>query len=370
MQRPCNDLQRPWALLDTSQLADFIATLPNELAILILAFVEDIQTVACVSKTWYSLSMDNAVWHAQYIRRFGLSRTQKERYYIPRNWHSLFQQRLRLNDNWYNGYVEAKYFTGHQDSVYCIQYDSKKIVSGSRDRSIKFWDVKTRECFRTLTGHNGSVLCLQYDDRYIISGSSDFTAVIWDMETGERRHTLEGHTHPVLDIRFNQTVAATCSKDFMIKIWHLETGNLLRTLEGHRGAVNAIDMHEHLLFIGHTRGLACVQFDGNIVISGSNDRSIRVWDAHTGESRLTLLAHTDLVRTLCFDTQHLVSGSYDQSIKVWDMKRGELMLDLKDAHQSWVFHVQIDPTKIISASQDRKIIVWDFTNGEDMDDFL
>jgi F-box and WD-40 domain protein 1/11 len=45
------------------------------------------------------------------------------------------------------------------------------------------------------------------------------------------------------------------------------------------------------------------------------------------------------------------------------MKTGEMLFDVKDAHNSWVFHLQIDKCKIISGSQDRKIMVWDFSKG-------
>jgi hypothetical protein len=52
------------------------------------------------------------------------------------------------------------------------------------------------------------------------------------------------------------------------------------------------------------------------------------------------------------------------------MKTGELLLDFKDAHLSWVFHIQMDCAKIVSSSQDRKIIVWDFSGGIDVEQFM
>ncbi len=58
---------------------------------------------------------------------------------------------------------------------YCLQCDDNKIVAGSKDSTIKFWDRSTLECTRVLRGHSGSVLCLQYDDKVLITGSSDST---------------------------------------------------------------------------------------------------------------------------------------------------------------------------------------------------
>lgn len=71
----------------------------------------------------------------------------------------------------YSGAVNAVYLEGHLDAVYCIQFDSTKIISGSRDRTIKIWDLATNACTHTLEGHSGSVLCLQFNEKYIVSGS-------------------------------------------------------------------------------------------------------------------------------------------------------------------------------------------------------
>ncbi|KAI9199557.1 WD40-repeat-containing domain protein [Polychytrium aggregatum] len=310
----------------------------------------------------------------------------------PRDWKYLHRQRLLLETNWRTGKIRQKKLEGHSDSVYCIQFDRNYIISGSRDRTVRFWDIKKAKCVRTLHGHDGSVLCLQYDSRYIVTGSSDHSIIIWEFPTGKLLKRLSGHTLPVLDVRFNSEVIVSCSKDHLIKVWDLHTGALLRVLEGHVAAVNAIHLFGNLLasasgdaivklwdvntgkllrdFREHARGLACVHFDGRYIASGSNDKSIKIWNAHTGQLIRTLSKHTDLVRTLCFDQDRIVSGSYDQSIKVWDFKTGHILVDLKDVHSSWVFHVQMDNTKIVSASQDKSICILDFTEGVDAIDEL
>lgn len=135
-------------------------------------------------------------------------------------------------------------------SVYCLEFDSSRIITGSRDRSIKVWSLKTGRCLATFRGHSGSVLCLKFDkdwdldsnnsiftpgsrgsSRYgrewrkglMVSGSSDCTVCVWDMYTcpmevedeegnlvqemtvlAEVRGVLTGHTGGVLDIRIDQ----------------------------------------------------------------------------------------------------------------------------------------------------------------------
>jgi len=379
----------------------FINILPYELSINVLLQIDDIYTInriSQVSHKWNELANDNIVWHNLYVKRWGELPNPVIRHKIH-NYKYLYKQRLRLNKNWTTLEVEPKVIVGHEDSVYCVQFDKNIIVSGSRDKSIKFWNIKTLECIKELRHHQGSVLCLQYDDKIVVSGSSDSTLIIWDFKTGNVLRILSGkngHTAPVLDVRFNKEVIVSCSKDSTIKIWDLETGALRKTLNGHRAAVNAIHIHGDEVvsasgdcsiklwniktgecireFIGHFRGLACVQYNGEIIASGSNDHTIKIWNAKTGQLIRTLggeQGHTDLVRTLAFDNERIVSGSYDQTIKIWDIKTGKLLKDFKNAHGSWVFNVQIDASKIVSASQDRKIAIWDFTGDvENVDTFL
>lgn len=258
--------------------------------------INDVKTVrllGLVSKRWHELSHDKEVWKSLYLTKWG-THTPRPTYLKllkqQRPWTSLYENRVLLEKNWKGGEVSARYINGHIDSVYCIQFDKDRILSGSRDRTIKSWDVHTGECMRTLEGHAGSVLCLQYDSRYIVTGSSDASIIIWDFETGKKLRTLRGHASPVLDVRFDEKeqIIVSCSKDCTIKVWNIVTGRLLRTLIGHHAAVNAVHLHENLVvsasgdcyvklwdvntgkclrdFTGHTRGLACVQFDGKTIM--------------------------------------------------------------------------------------------------------
>ncbi|KAG2176980.1 hypothetical protein INT43_007634 [Umbelopsis isabellina] len=281
------------------------------------------------------------------------------------NWKHLYQQRYLLEQRWSTGNYKLREISSgasrqdaHTAGIYCIQFDDQKIVSGSRDHTIKIWDIGTGACIRTLWQHTQSVLCLQYDDRYIISGSSDNTIKQWDINTGELIRSLNGHTESVLNLRFNEKYIVSCSKDRTVRVWDVNTGALVRRLIGHRAAVNACQFNDNLVvsasgdrtiklwdietgeclrtFDSHSRGIACVQFDGHIIVSGSSDQTIKVWDAASGECLQTLTGHSSLVRTVQFDSKadRIVSGSYDESIKIWSMKRGQQLLTLRDQLQS------------------------------------
>jgi F-box and WD-40 domain protein 1/11 len=211
---------------------DFISLLPTELSIQIFKYVDSIQMfklIPLVSSRWHKISQDNDVWRSLFVQRWGRPKNQIKAF-IEKDWKALYKSRLELNENWSKGNVSTTCLSGHLDSVYCIQYDDSILLSGSRDQTIKFWSLKTKECFRTLTGHRGSVLCLQYNSKYIITGSSDSTIIVWDYETGSILQRLSGHSLPVLDVRFDGNIIASCSKDSLIKIWDLYTGNLIRYL--------------------------------------------------------------------------------------------------------------------------------------------
>ncbi|BGP36382.1 hypothetical protein JCM10450v2_000282 [Rhodotorula kratochvilovae] len=318
------------------------------------------------------------------------------------DWRRLFRDRWLLERRWETGKPSWSWFEGHADSVYCVQFDERKIVSGSRDQTIRIWDVASGTTTATLRGHEGSVLCLQYDDEVLISGSSDSRVVVWDLvgdeAAGRKRYevvrTLVGHSMGVLDLCFDDKWIVSCSKDTTTRVWNRQTGELYRTLAGHRGPVNAVQLHgDRVLtasgdalmklwdvhtgatlrtFTGHSRGLACVHWapSGKEFVSSSNDKTIKLWNADTGECVRTFTGHTDLVRGLAWDekSRRIVSGGYDRTTRVWDAETGEELHKFR-SHSSLVFDVAFSASAIVSVSHDRRILLMDFGAGLDVSKF-
>jgi F-box and WD-40 domain protein 1/11 len=104
----------------------------------------------------------------------------------------------------------------------------------------------------------------------------------------------------------------SASGDGKMILWDIESGERLRTFEG------------------HDRGLACIEFKDDLIVSGSNDCKIKVWSASTGDCLRTLVGHDALVRALSFDPRNgrLVSASYDRSVKLWDLGTGESFISV------------------------------------------
>ena len=100
------------------------------------------------------------------------------------------------------------------------------------------------------------------------------------------------------------------------------------------------------VFEGHTGGVNSVAFswDSKHIVSGSWDKTIRVWDAETGEVVVgPLKGHTAMVTSVAFsqDSKHIVSGSRDQTIRVWDAETGEFAVEPLKAHNDSLSFVAV-----------------------------
>jgi len=165
-------------------------------------------------------------------------------------------------------------------------------------------------------------------------------------------HTLNGHTDQVFSVAFNDdgTKVVSGSEDKTIKVWNVATGEMEQTLNGHTATVCSVAFND----------------DGTKVVSGSEDNTIKVWNVATGEMEQTLNGHTDQVFSVAFnDGTKVVSGSLDNTIKVWNVAKGEMEQTL-NGHTYGVMSVAFndDGTKVVSGSNDKTIKIWNVSTGE------
>lgn len=78
---------------------------------------------------------------------------------------------------------------------------SCRVVSGSRDATLRVWDVESGQCLHVLVGHLAAVRCVQYDGRLVVSGAYDYMVKVWNPEREECLHTLQGHTNRVYSLQ-------------------------------------------------------------------------------------------------------------------------------------------------------------------------
>ncbi|KAI5888472.1 WD40 repeat-like protein [Schizophyllum commune H4-8] len=124
---------------------------------------------------------------------------------------------------------------GHRDSVYSVRFtpDGRGLISGSLDKTLKYWDItpvtsagKHREmvhCTMSFAGHKDYVLSVAVspDGQWVVSGSKDRSVTFWDSRTATMQCMLQGHKNSVISIDLNQTaqMLATGSGDSQARIW-------------------------------------------------------------------------------------------------------------------------------------------------------
>ena len=105
---------------------------------------------------------------------------------------------------------------------------------------------------------------------------------------------------------------------------------------------------------GHTNSVYSVFVKDNLIISGSWDHTIRIWDMNSWECLKVLEGHTDLIRTVFVKDNLIISGSWDHTIRIWDINTGDC-LKVLEGHTNWIRTVFIKDNLIISGSDDNTI---------------
>lgn len=291
------------------------------------------------------------------------------------NWQYLYKHKKRLEDNW-----NAGQFTNfqlphpnhpeeaHTECVYTIQYSGRYLVSGSRDKTVRIWNLDSlRLVLPPLVGHSASVLCLQFDERpgqdIVISAGSDCNVILWRFSTGRMIRKLEkAHNEPVLNLRFDDQYLVTCSKDKTIKvwtrkeIWPTDDAYPSSTTSGARFPSYIINMqhqyeNQHLRFKplkeysllmvleGHGAAVNAIQVLDGQIISASGDRTVKAWDVRTGACLRTFPGHSKGIACVQFDGRRIVSGSSDETVRIFDRATGVEIACLQ-AHTQLVRTVQ------------------------------
>lgn len=304
---------------------------------------------------------------------------------------------------------QVKMITGHPDGKILadVSIDGKLAVSISTDsvsaddKAIRLWDLDTCRCVLTLEGHTKQAhsIAISHDGKYAITASNDDTLRVWNLVTEKCVHIMKGpkvgRSAFTPDGKF--AVSATpFINGFMV--WNLTTGQCIHKVERRLsetglsvaispdgnyaifGGKSMVQMWElstgnFKSFKGHKNYIETVTVtpDCKFVLSGSRDKTLRVWEPATGRCIHTLEGHQSEVNSVTCtpDSKYAVSGSYDRTIRVWELETGRCIRILK-GHQSGVSSVTCtsDGMFLLSGSYDKTLRLWQLIWGLEFPDVV
>jgi WD40 repeat protein len=305
--------------------------------------------------------------------------------------------------------------TGYVSGDGPLSFDlhGKMLVSNSTYGEVWVWDPASGELLRTLAGYSAAVNSVAfnpYDEGLtLVSGSWDNTARLWDVMTGDLLHSFGGPTSglfgPMLagvipwdggwavaavinspegptapnawdpatgqllhspptspglrvallgSLAFSPDGRVLATRDpFGVELWDIRSGQSLGLLEGDTGILSP----------------AVFGPDGGLVASGGRDNAVLIWEATTGELKLTLSGHESEVESLAFGSLGerlvLASGSQDQTVRLWDPDTGEI-LRIFEGHEGAVTSLAFSPDGrlLASGSWDDSIRLWEASTGK------
>ena len=203
---------------------------------------------------------------------------------------------------------------GHTGSVWAIDTDSVKIVTGSTDCCVRIWDIETLECLRVVERpHVRTIMCLKIGPDLIATGGGDQHVKMWELESTFKvpyKHVnlyrrlrggrYGGHQSPVTCLEFAATELVSGDRLGTILVWNITTGLVLRKLEG-----------------SHKHAVRDLRFDATKIISVGNDGLLLLTDISTGEHLQSLHGHRGEIITLAYDSREILTLSMDGDIRHW-----------------------------------------------------
>ncbi|KFY28896.1 hypothetical protein V493_02693 [Pseudogymnoascus sp. VKM F-4281 (FW-2241)] len=246
----------------------------------------------------------------------------------------------------------------------------KIVVVGTKAGELELFDVASAVLIDTVKAHEGAIWTLQVhpDGRSVVSGSADKSAKFWNFEIVQEEIPGTKRTAPKLQLAHTRTLKvaddvlslkfspdsrllAVALLDNTVKVFFNDSLKLFLNLYGHKLPVLNMD----------------ISYDSKLIVTCSADKNVRLWGLDFGDCHKAFFAHQDSILQVAFvphnqdgNGHHFFSSSKDKMIKYWDGDKFEQIQRLDGHHgEIWALAVSRTGSFLVSASHDKSIRVWE-----------
>ena len=287
----------------------------------------------------------------------------------------------------------------HSDAVLSMAYHPKgtAVASGSRDGSVRVWEVPTGRELAQLPAHQGEVRAIAYspDGDYLLTAGDDREVRLWDLKKQEISQRFAGHQEPItaLAISADGKMVATGGGDRKLRLYERATAKLLNELPGHGLSINGVAFSpdgklvasacadQRLRVFDTANGgvkLAIPQFQGNqyavtflpdsrtVALAGARPTRVLLIDTRDGSVQRSLEGHTEAVTGLSIsaDGKRLASISDDRTARVYELPEGKPLVvqALEDVPRALA--LSPDGTRLATGGLDRQVRWWELAASD------
>jgi WD40 repeat protein len=289
-----------------------------------------------------------------------------------------------------NGPQPRLVIPAHDGVIWRLAYlpDGRRVVTGSKDGTVKVWNLESREQEGTSMEHESEIkgFAVTRDGTKVISGDEDGNIKVWNIESHELvKEWTHPESSPEIAISLDDRLIAVGA--WRVGVYTMEGRQVNRSIEvgkavwsmcfspngnklacGTRDDIHVYDIDNSTLVLGPLRGhekrVSCMLWsrDGGTLSSGSYDKTIRCWNSDTGEQiGRPWTGHTDHIRSLSLspDGSILTSASVDHTVRFWDATTGN-PVGQQLQHDTLVHAVRFSPfgESVASAGWDGNIYLW------------